>query len=458
MTLVGNWRYPALGLSCLASWLVSAAVGASSGSSLPPEDCVAMMRGARIARMGGDEAVELQKLQAALEACPRDISPIYELLRYYRRSAPEAARHRQFVERLTERLADPEYELQPGVLEYLIRDPEAGEVEQLAILGNVARQVDGVEGVDPRLLRIRAALERRAGRPEAAAVTLERLWRETRAEDLLLPLVGLYRDLERWQDAADLLAPRAGQDPGGYLHLSYLRILGKLGRYQEVLRQTETLATAVRADGAEVDASDLHGALEQIAWDLRDLGQDAEAEQLFRRLLSEAPDDASLQAAVLHLYASEDERKRHAAALDVSWKEETDPNALLEEGTQRLTSGDAAGAIDLLRRAAAEFPELEAVWYNLGLAAYKLEDWSTVESALGRSTELNSQRTQSFLYRGLALEKLGRCEEAVQALESCVALDDSQAIAYYYLYACHAKLGDQAAAQAARSRYEALQN
>ncbi len=446
------------------------------GDGLPAEECVGLMRGARIARMLEDPAKELEKLQAAAEACPGEIAPIHALMGYFQRRPELEESYREFRALLLQRLQDPGSDLPVGGIEYLIRNPGAEKAELAAILGNVARQVEKSAEPEPALMRIQAQLQRRLGRDEAAVATLERLWRLGAADDLLWPLISLYSELERWSDAAELMAPEVEKD--AQLRIFHIHILGKLGRFEELLQQVEILVSGTvvggtaAGDDSEARALENEGGfivdvvrqpgllelMKQVAWDLRDQGKDEEAERIFRDLLAQAPDDPELQTTVLELYASEEERKGQAAALADAWRSETDANALFEEGTQRLTAGDAAGAIDLLRRAAPELPDLEAAWYNLGMAAYRLEDWTTVVSAFGRAAELNPSRAQTVFFRGLALEKLGRCKEAVADLERAVELDPDRALAHYYLAACHRELGNRAAAAAALERYEATRN
>ena len=457
---------------------------AAAEGGLPAEECVRILRGARIARMHEDAAAELAKLHAAFEACPDEISPVYGLMAYYQLRPELVSEYQKFRTLLLQRLEDPDDDLRIGVVEYLIRDPDVEGDELRAILGNVSRQVSKAAVPDPALMRIQAQLQQRLGKDEAAVGTLERLWRQTAAEDVLMPLIHLYFKLERWQDAADLMAPQVAK--ARRIRYLYVRVLGKLGRYDEAMKQVELFASGAdgvvpqgsvgappgRREDAEaitlkfeggyvIDVFKHHGLfglLQRVAWDLRDQGQDHEAEKIFRGLLAQAPDDPETQATVLNLYASDEERQNHARALADTWQSETDANALFDEGTQRLTAGDAAGAIDLLKRAAPELPDLEPAWYNLGMAAYRLEDWATVASAFARAAELNPARAQTFFFRGIALEKLDRCGEAVKDLARAAELDPGRALAHYYLAVCHRKLGNQAAAAAALERYEATRD
>src|SRR5690606_32025910 len=107
-------------------------------------------------------------------------------------------------------------------------------------------------------------------------------------------------------------------------------------------------------------------------------------------------------------------------------------------------------AIGLLERAA---PALgggvyaEPSWYNLGLAAYKLERWRQAADAFGRAAELNGDRAETHFQRGVALHRAGDCAAAIPALE----LAPGKHQARYYLGRCHEALGN---AEAARRELE----
>ena len=293
-----------------------------------------------------------------------------------------------------------------------------------------------------------------------------------------MPLLVLSAKLERWPEAAQLLKTLIDRGDTG-LRWSYIVALSRMGRSEEVLQQIDVLVSEevqrlpaetasagpppgeaspseiLAARGSPGQAVGLAGLLETVAWNLRDAGRDAEAEQLFRRALALSPRSAELHAVLLHLYSTAEERRAHADALERKWQGESDPRALLDEGTQRLAAGDAAGAFDLLRRAAPAYPDLEAPWYNLGIAAFKLHEWATAEEAYRHAAELNPARADSVFFRGVALIYLERCAEATEALQRALEIDPQRVDAHYHLAACYQRLGDAGAAARHRRLYEA---
>jgi tetratricopeptide (TPR) repeat protein len=307
----------------------------------------------------------------------------------------------------------------------------------------------------PRLLEVLAEVEQRLERWEDAAGTVERL-RKAQPDDerLLWALLGLYSRLERWAAMATLLGEVTTSREGNSLRQQYIEALTRSG-------QAELAGTEITKLVASVDRSVPHhvAALADLtrrgAWNLRDAGREPEAQALFRLALELDADDAESRTALLHLYGSEEERSAHASALAARWAEETDPRALLEQATERLTGRDYAGAFELLQRAAPDLPDLEAVWYNLGIAAYRIERWTEADAAFARAAELNPGRADSAFFRGLALTKLERCADAIAPLERALELDPARSLAHYHLFLCHGQLGQLEAAERHGRAYEA---
>jgi tetratricopeptide (TPR) repeat protein len=443
-----------------------AAAAGGADRSLPPVQCVVQLREARIAEMDGDREEALRRLRATVEACPDELTPIYALLDYYRLERRWRTEYQQLLRLLGQRVAEGSVELTPAILHRLVEDSTLPDQELRPVLTALESELSAAGAdVDPDRLRVLVQMQQRLGEVEAAATTLEKLWRKTGSADLVWPLYRLYAELERWEDAARLLAPRTESDAakgsavrGVAYRWAYVHALSKLGRYRELSEEIEKLKRSIEGDeGLELVPDSYLGLLESAAWNLRDRGQDAEAEKLFRQAAELAPDDPGLQKVLLHLYGTEEERRRQAAEVAERWQEESDPHTLFEEGTQRLTAGDATSALELLRRAAPGLPKLEAAWYNLGLAAYRLEEWATVDEALTHAAELRPDRAQTHLYRAIALEKLERYGEAVPVFERTLELDPDNALVHYHLYFCHQKLGNLEQAKEALDRYRALE-
>lgn len=457
----------------MAGWgLLMAMAGASAGaetttaSLLPSEECVRMLREARIAHMSGDPAAELATLRAAEEAFPGEIAPIYALLEYHRSHDLPEEEQRELRARLSQRLSDPSHPLSPGVLHPLARDPAATEELLLEIAANVTRRLETAEGKEVEaLLTLLATVQQRLGQVAEAAATLERLWQRTGDAEIAWALLQLDLRLERWAEALAVMET-AEELREGPMRTTYIRVLARAGYFEKARSEVDRLAGELEAAGEELPTGELEitgfdptvsglaPLVEDLAWSFRDAGREAEAEALFRRALALRPGDRGLAAVLAHLYASEAERQAFADTMARQWQEVADPQALLDEGTRRLAAGDAEAALDLLARAAPHFPDLEAAWLNLGLAAYRLERWLEAEAALDRAAQLNPERAQSVFFRGLALVQVERCSEAVPALERALELEPSRYQAHYYLAGCYSNLGRPGDAERHRQLFD----
>jgi tetratricopeptide (TPR) repeat protein len=437
---------------------VAAGAPARAAETLPPPACVEALRAARIAGEKGEAEAERRGVEAASALAGCELPASAELLRLLRAGAlpPEAGPG--IRARLAERIADPATPVAPGVLAYLGRlDRDREELELLATA--LERRIESAqrsgralaaaerEEIDAVLFPIQQRLER----TEAARETIDRLLASADPAPWLWPALALDLELERWSSAATLLermlatagAPRE-------LERLYLETLAHLGRHDEIAARIEKIAAAATAEDREWVVTMLVGA----AWEARDAGRDREAEAMFRRALALDPEHAQARLALLHLYGSAEERAAHESAVAARRDSEQDPQALFEEGSALLAAGDAAASIGLLERAApalAGGAYAEPAWYNLGLAAYKLERWRQAADAFGRAAELNPERVETHFQRGVALHRAGACAEAVPALERALELAPSKYQARYYLGKCHEALGD---AEAARRELE----
>jgi tetratricopeptide (TPR) repeat protein len=437
---------------------VAAGSPARAAEALPPPACVEALRAARIAGEKGDAEAERRGVEAASALAGCELPASAELLRLLRAGTLPAEAGPGIRARLAERIADPATPVAPGVLAYLGRlDRDPAELELLATA--LERRIESAqrsgralpaaerEEIDAVLFPLQESL----GRREAARATLDRLLASADPAPWRWPALALDLELERWESAAASLERMlAAAGAPRELEGLYLETLAHLGRHHEVAARIERLAAAATAEDRDWIVAVLVGA----AWQARDAGRDREAEAMFRRALALDPEHAQARLALLHLYGSAEERAGHEAAVAARRASEQDPQTLFEEGSALLAAGDAAASIDLLERAA---PALagglyaEPAWYNLGLAAYKLERWRQAADAFARAAELNPGRVETHFQRGVALHRAGACAEAVPALERTLELAPSRYQARYFLGKCHEALGD---AEAARRELE----
>ncbi|MDY7092065.1 MAG: tetratricopeptide repeat protein [Acidobacteriota bacterium] len=408
-----------------------------------------MLRSARIAGMEGDVAAERAGIEAAVEAYPGSLAPVYALMEHYRRFPPSPEEEAQLLRLLAERLRDPENPVPLGILARMALDPDAEEETLELVVENLRRRTEAEGNVE--YLQLLGGLEERLGNTEEAAAALQRLYDVEPSENLVVSLVELLQELERYGEAADLLKPYAEEDEGFAWLIRYARALGTAGRFEELMPALAAIDERLDAlppdQQGEWVESLRFGGYRRAAWAMRDAGRHEEAERLFRRMVELRPDSDEARSAIVFFYSDEAERQQQEQALADRWAGVTDPNDLLDEGIRRLAGGDSAGALELLRKAVPQFPKMEAAWYNLGIAAYQQEDWEMAAAALERAAALNDERVDTHLNRGIALFQAQRYEEAVEALNKVLELDPERATAHYYLGTAYKALGDDAASR-----------
>jgi tetratricopeptide (TPR) repeat protein len=410
-----------------------------------------MLREARIAHLGNDTATELERLRSAASAFPDEIAPVYALLVFDRQHGLPEPERRRLRKNLERRLGDPEHPLPPSILQRMARDPSADDDLLQRIADHLVSRLEGSTDEADALLSLLAEIQERLGRPEEAAITLRRLWTRAGGMETAWRLLHLELRLEHWQQALDAI-----QNAGALRETWWpteVWILSELGRLDEARALAER---RVETQGPDPTLDKTSAAvLKSLGWSFRDAERDDEAEALFRAALEETPHDTNLQEIIFHLYASDAKREAQAAEIARNRAQETNPQVLLDQGTQLLAAGDTEGAIELLERAAPRFPRLEPAWFNLGMAAYRLERWTQVAEALGHAAELNPERAASFFFRGVALTHLERCGDAVGVLERALELDPERTLSHYYLAECYRSLGHAEAAERHRKLYAA---
>lgn len=426
---------------------------------MPDVQCLRLLRSARIAELKSQSDVEAAWLNRARNECNQPTAALLALLRAHLRNPLPEEEIQEVRRDLVAAFDDPSSAPPPGVLEFIAREDEADETVLLASRRLVERRLSSADVDGARFLRLKALLSQRLGdRVEATEALAELRAMEPKNEEIAWALLRLLSIQQDWNRAADLLAEMA-ENGGSTVRSLYARILARAGRVEDASEQLEIL-------GGEVDREDalaLNNYAAEVlaaAWNLRDSGRLEEAERLFRLAERHAPlqgwPSVEAKGALVHLYGTVEERAAHQTAVADRWQSVSDPQSLLNEGANQLASGNFDQAIELLKRAAGELGHLEAVWYNLGFAAYRAERWDEAWQALDRASELNDQRADTFFFSGMAMVSLERWEEAIPRLLRALELDPERRHAHYQLWVCYRSLGLEAEASRHKAAYDAL--
>ena len=432
---------------------------AGEGGTLPDAECLRMMRRARVLELESRPAEQVAWLQRARAECNEPVAALTALLRLHRREPLPEKEVQEYRRDLIAAFDDLNSAPPPGVLEYIARDQDTGGSVLLAALGLVERRL-GVEGADRRrLLRLKALLEQRLNRrAEATATLMDLRDLEPESEEIAWALVRLLNVQQQWSAAAGLLGEMA-EGGGAAVRSQYARTLARAGRVDEANRQLELLADEIDGDDA-LAINDYAAEVLGAAWNLRDAGRSEDAERFFRLVEEHAPAGswASVEArgALVHLYGTAAERAAHQQTVADRWQEVSDPQSLVNEGANQLSAGNFDRAIELLKRATGELGHVEAVWYNLGFAAYRAERWDEAWPALDRAAELNDQRADSFFFSGMALKNLERWEDAVPRFLRTLELDPERRHVHYELWVCYRLLGREEDAARHQAAYGGL--
>ncbi len=426
---------------------------------LPDLDCIRLMRQARVAELGMRSDERADALRKARSECNEPTAALVGLLRADRRKPLPADEVAGYRRELIAAIEDQEAEIASGVLEFIVRNEDAGEPELQAAFDVVERRL--LEG-DPdrrRLLRMKVLLEQRLGRSTRATEALLALrGLEPANEEIAWALLRLLVLEQRWGDAADLLGEMA-EGAGSSMRSLHIRALGRAGRVAEANRQLRLLAGEIDRS-VPLEVIDYAADALAAAWNLRDSGRPADAEDFFRLAAEYAPAEswasAEARGALVHLYGTAEQRAAHQQADADRWQEVADPSQLLNEGANQMSAGNFDRAIELLLRASEEMGHLEAVWYNLGIAYYRAERWEEAFQALDRAAALNAGRVESSFFSGLALVALERWEEALSRLLRTVELDPERGLAHYNLWVCYKALGHEEEAALHQAAYDAL--
>ena len=437
----GRWTEALFRALALIAFLLSVSLAAlvapaDTAPELPPQDMLRQVREARIAFRLGERDKGVEILRRAAAEHPREALPILALLAYYRSIRADQAELIKLHVLLRSRLLDPEAKVPAASVRQLVEDPDITREDLPALREALETRLASAPN-DLTLLDALARVQNRLEDHAAARVTLGKVAVIRPDQNVLWQCASFDRQLGRWESALDGLRQiRAKFGDSPWLGLLIIEALGKTGRYDEVVKEVE------RFDADPELRKSTVGPLLGVAWSLEDAGKREDAEKAFRKVLAIDPENTEARDAVLHLYAGAEERASLQSALDESWSKIDDPYALQKEGVARLSAGDAAGALALLKRSAEALPGSETAWFNYGLAALRLEKWDVARQAMARSAEIAPTFANAHLNLGAALEKLKRCPEAIVELKMALSLDPGLAQTHAHLHNCYAAMGD----------------
>lgn len=440
----------------LESVLLCVAVAAPVVAVIPSDECVLLERRSRIAKRRGDKAGSLALLEEASGVCREKVALLLELEHIYRWKDGSTEQLAAVHKRLVRNVEQKDAPVSMALLDRFVSDSRTTD-DDLEFLLHTTQTWLARDPESPRLLEALATIYARRSETASAREVLDRL--------IAIDDKPIYRRnayyldlaLEHWDPALDYVLKRVAAGHNDILtRIGLIRLLAKTGRYAELLELTQPLlGTPAAGVGLPGGYDELAATvLIPAAWSLYDAAKVEEAETYFRLLLEKSPNNVELQQTVLHLFAGEEEQAERREQIERRWAGEQNPLKLLKEGSARLGAGDAAGAYELIRRATTIDPHSEVGWFNLGLAASKLEHWQEAEDALSRLIELAPSMTDAYYNRGIARVQLARHAEALADLKYYVAERPDQKGAWYYIYSCYKALGKMKLAGEALQRYK----
>jgi len=328
-----------------------------------------------------------------------------------------------------------------------------GELGRHEEASQAARRALALVPDDPELHLTLAGLEAARGRPEAALTALDAaLALDPRSVDakvekarVLLRLdadAGDTGDGPRRAEAIALLGQALEQDPDhGRAQVAWADAVeverGDLdaaaARLREVTARQPFLAEGWRALGRVLERQ----------------GHTGEAEECYREGLRHQPRDPGLQALLGLLLAERGDAEEAAPLLEAAAESAVSPLPGVHDGLAAVAvaRGDWARAEAEARRAVELAPETASAWNHLAVA---LEELGRTEEALvayDRALAADGSYWQAVFNRGLLLRKQGRDGEAMEMFRRVLELHSGHAASHYELGVLHGTRGEEARAR-----------
>lgn len=237
-------------------------------------------------------------------------------------------------------------------------------------------------------------------------------------------LAQLLRQEGALDDAAKLLTEASSKLPDSSL---LRKALGDValsqGRYQQAL---DEFRAARKLDDADV------GALFSIGVCQRKLGQFEEALKTFDEV---AAFDKDLPGLPLErgLLLEQSGKTQEALAEYESALERApdDPDLMLRVGCARVAAQDAKAAQSILEKVLEKRPRLAEAHHCLGRAYFEAEKYIEALQSLRRSTELDPNRAEYFVYVAWVANAAGQVALAEQAVDTALSKDQGLGDAYW---------------------------
>lgn len=422
-------------LTLKASLLVVPCV---AGSQLPPEAVVLGIRKARAHQLAGRDAEQVAELEKLIEQNPDNATVLLELLDAYSQlKNPE--RIERIRELLRSRLAAPQ-NLPASVLADVTVDRRLGATEVRQAAAELERRA--VEaGSDPALLRSALLGYERLDDLVKRRELVVRLLAAEPALRWRYELLQIDHESGRWEDVLhSVQALREQPIDQTWVSLFEIEALDQLARYDDCAAALDRLPLGRNTPEVVLDQ------LLRLAIVMLDAGRAAAAEKLIGRLHEHKPADVRFARLKAYLFGTVEQQVALEAQLFSSVIENQSVEVLVNDAAARMVRGDPQGAILLLERATTLSPENVVAWYNLVVAATKIERWPLVESAASRVIELDPKHARAYMMRGQARVKSQRFDDGMQDARRALGLDAALKPAWFVLYLGAKGKQDEAAA------------
>lgn len=427
-----NLRLALFVIGLLPSGMAAAAI------ELPPEDVLLAIRKARTHQAAGRVAEERAVLEKLVESHPTDTTSLLQLFDFYSRHADKdnIARLRTL---LRAQLANAEH-VPVSLLKAAIHDKRM-DTQEVGLIVVELEKRSAAEPSDTMLLRtLLGGYERLEDRSKQRE-TIVRLVALEPPPRWRYELIWLDESLGRWEDVlTEVRALKTSKADADWLVLRELTALDALNRVDEAAAAIDRLQVTSATPETVIDE------LMARAMGFLDRGSTASAETLLRKLALAQPQKREIRRAIAYLFGTlEDQTSLEASFMETTLKSD-DLETLINDAARRMMSGDAASAIPLLERAAVVAPKSELPWFNLAVAATKLERWPLVESAASKAIEINAAQPRALMLRAQARVKSGRVAEGMADAKAALAIDPKLKQAWYVLYLGANRLHDEKAA------------